>query len=119
MNTVEIKLVKEFSRRPFGRLEKDYGDRSGEAFREKFLVPHLEKGDKVHVILDGYNRYGRSFIDEAFGGLVREHDFEQDFLKEHLEYSHSRLKSVEDLIDERIEVAFSDRRRRLSSQGSS
>lgn len=109
MNTIEINLMKKFSRRPFGRLIKDYGDRSGEAFRENFLVPELNKGNKVHVILDGYNLYGRSFLDEAFGGLVREHDFKETFLKERLKYTHSKLKSVEELIDERIKVALDDK----------
>lgn len=112
MNTVEINLIKDFNRRPFGRLIKDYEERSGEAFREKHLVPNLKLGKKVIVILDGYNLYGRSFLDEAFGGLVREHDFTREFLKDHLEYRHSKLKSVEKLISDRINVALNDKSRK-------
>jgi hypothetical protein len=50
------------------------GPFSGEQFRDRFLVPALTRAaktsDKVVVILDG-TRYLSSFLDEAFGGLVR------------------------------------------------
>lgn len=108
MTKKEINLVSEFSRKPFGRYRKHYEDRSGQAFREDFLVPSLKDGGYVHVNLDGYNRYGRSFIDEAFGGLIREEGFDKKYLDEHLTYSHSLLDSVIFLIKERIETAYKD-----------
>lgn len=112
MNRKEIKLVAEFSRKPFGRYRKDFKDRSGQAFREDFLSPNLKNNGYVHVNLDGYNRYGRSFIDEAFGGLIREEGFEKEYLDEHLTYSHSLLDSVISLIRERIDVANKDIKRK-------
>lgn len=108
MKKISINLVGDFSRKPFGRYRKDYEGRSGQAFREDFLVPGLKDDGYVHVNLDGYNRYGRSFIDEAFGGLIREEGFDKQYLDEHLTYSHSLLDSVISLIKERIDVANED-----------
>lgn len=108
MKTKTINVVKDFHRRPFGRYRAQFEERSGQCFREDFLAPALRENDKVKVVLDGYNKYGRSFIDESFGGLIREEGFEYGYLKEHLEYSHSLAKSFEKLIDERLLAAYED-----------
>ena len=74
MKVVTIDM-KDFSRAPFGRYAGD-GKWNGEAFREKFLYEHFVDPSvtKVVVKLDsvapGYE-YGSSFLEEAFGGLVR------------------------------------------------
>jgi hypothetical protein len=44
---------------------------SGEAFREIHLEPALREGKQISVELDGTIGYGSSFLEEAFGGLVR------------------------------------------------
>jgi STAS-like domain of unknown function (DUF4325) len=41
------------------------------AFRDDFLVPALGTYDQVRVVLDGTAGYPSSFLEEAFGGLVR------------------------------------------------
>ncbi len=112
MSEKVIKLVSDFTRKPFGRYRSDYQERSGQAFREDLLVPSLKEYDHVHVDLDGYNRYGRSFLDEAFGGLIREEGFEKSYLDSHLSFSHSLLDSVNSLIEERIQVANEDKKRK-------
>jgi hypothetical protein len=73
MNTIELKVI-DFSSQPYGRYPDD-GDSCGENYREQVLAPALRSHDKVHVNLTGYNRYGRSFLDEAFDGLIRESHF--------------------------------------------
>lgn len=98
-----INVVKDFSKKPYGRYP-DEGD-CGQVFRQSILAPALREHDKVHVVLDGYNRYGRSFLDEAFGGLIREEHFKWDDLKFRLTFSHSKVKSIELLIEERLEAA--------------
>ncbi|MEG8231012.1 STAS-like domain-containing protein [Pseudomonas orientalis] len=98
-----INVVNDFSKKPYGRYPKE-GD-CGEEFRQRFLVPALNEHDKVHVVLDGYNRYGRSFLDEAFGGLIREEGFRWSDLKSRLSYTHSQVKSIESLIEERLDAA--------------
>jgi hypothetical protein len=65
----EINIARDFSRSPVGRFRED-GPHSGQAFREDVLVPSLAKGDVV-IILDGTDGYPSSFLEEAFGGLVR------------------------------------------------
>ena len=65
----KINVAADFSKFPAGRYLND-GKFSGEAFRER-LVSLLAAGKKVLVELDGTYGYGSSFLEEAFGGLVR------------------------------------------------
>lgn len=65
-----INIAKDFSRMPAGRYAKD-GPYSGETFRERHLIPALREGASVRVILDGARGYGSSFLEEAFGGIIR------------------------------------------------
>ncbi|MBM0748531.1 STAS-like domain-containing protein [Pantoea eucrina] len=109
MSIKMISIIKDFSKSPYGRYPSD-GDWNGQAFRTKILTPALRNSDKVVVDLTGYNRYGRSFIDEAFGGLIREDGFTKEELDSKLEYNHNDLKSFELLITERIEKADYDTR---------
>lgn len=99
-----INIVRDFNKRPYGRYSED-GDGNGVAFRKECLAPALREFGQVHVVLDGYNRYGRSFLDEAFGGLIREEGFSWGFLKENLTYTHSLVRSIESVIRERIDAA--------------
>jgi hypothetical protein len=85
MSTIDV--GKDFSRTPGGRRFAD-GPDSGEFFRERFLVPRLRdalaNNDSLTVILDGPRGYLSSFIEEAFGGLVRYGHFTKDQLSKHL-----------------------------------
>lgn len=64
-----IKVSEQFSEFPAGRYLSD-GEFSGERFREQYLLPSIQK-DNVCVDFDGAMGYGSSFLEEAFGGLVR------------------------------------------------
>lgn len=70
MKLKTINIPKDFSRYPAGRYKAD-GPFSGEGFRNKFLLPALRRGDSVTIELDGARGYGSSFLEEAFGGIVR------------------------------------------------
>ena len=115
MNTYEINVVKDFNKKPYGRYPED-GEGCGVYFRQKKLVPALKEHDRVHVILDGYNRYGRSFLDEAFGGLIREEQYTLAELKSRLTYSHTLVKSIEAVISERLEAAEDDMNKAASQR---
>jgi STAS-like domain of unknown function (DUF4325) len=65
-----INVAKDFTRFPSGRFKRN-GSTSGEAFREDFLEPPLKEAQDISVELDGTIGYGSSFLEEAFGGLVR------------------------------------------------
>ncbi len=65
-----ISIANDFTRYPGGRYRK-HGKGSGEEFREDFLVPNLDREEEVTIVLDGTAGYSSSFLEEAFGGLVR------------------------------------------------
>lgn len=65
-----IDIARDFSRAPAGRFISD-GPNSGERFREEFLVPTLRSEHPMKVVLDGTRGLGSSFLEEAFGGLIR------------------------------------------------
>lgn len=86
--TVTISIARNFSKYPAGRYEAD-GEFNGEKFRAECLVPHLNDGKTLHVVFDGVAGLGSSFLEEAFGGLVRVENMDKAFLDEHLHLSAS------------------------------
>lgn len=95
-----INVAKDFSQYPGGRFLSD-GEFSGQRFREEFLEPALRGNDCVIVQLDGTLGYGSSFLEEAFGGLVRTSGFRSDQLSEtlKLDTSNETLRfTIEDYI---------------------
>jgi hypothetical protein len=61
----------EFTDTPGPRYRHE-GDKSGQEFREDILLPMIRANEKILIDLDGVEGYGSSFLEEAFGGLVRE-----------------------------------------------
>lgn len=90
---IKISVVNDFHKRPAGRYKLD-GQYSGEAFRENLLIPKLneaiEKKEKLIIDFDGVSMSASSFLEEAFGGLVRLNYFKAEQLKEILEIYSSR-----------------------------
>ncbi len=91
---VNISVLKDFSRTP-GPRYKEEGSFSGEEFRNNILLPKLKEAiiqkKTLLVDLDGVSGYGTSFLEEAFGGLIRVNDIDYKTLKNTL-----KLKSEED-----------------------
>ena len=89
-DTIKISLAQQFSPVPAGRMRKD-GPKSGEVFREDFLLPKLQQAEKeggtVEVSLDGVEGLGSSFLEEAFGGLIREHHYTVERLDKLLRFA--------------------------------
>lgn len=71
---ITIDISKDYTKSPGGRFIHE-GAFSGEDFREKVLLPKyletIRTGEALTVILDGGYGYAPSFLEEAFGGLVR------------------------------------------------
>lgn len=69
-----ISIARDFSVAPGPRLIEE-GEFSGEDFRNRILAPKyteaIQANAKLVVNLDGTLGYGTSFLEEAFGGLVR------------------------------------------------
>lgn len=91
-----IEVAEKFSRTP-GPRYKIHGDFSGEEFRDSYLVGALrsaiDQDSVLTVVLDDVAGYGSSFLEEAFGGLLR-HGFTKDQVDKHLriEARTSRFK---------------------------
>jgi hypothetical protein len=72
---MDINIATDYTKKPGGRYVVE-GPYSGEEFRELVLKPAfikaLANGENLKVILDGGYGYGTSFLEEAFGGLVRD-----------------------------------------------
>ena len=64
-------IVRDFHPFPGGRYLVD-GPGNGTTFREKYLVPVLQKHGELTIDLDGAPGYPSSFLEEAFGGLIRQ-----------------------------------------------
>lgn len=69
MTTVKVDIAKDFTQFPGGRY-RTHGPGSGQEFREDRLAPAMNSGF-VEVELSGVYGYPASFLEEAFGGLIR------------------------------------------------
>jgi len=71
----KIKVCEDFTEALGGRYINQ-GDFSGELFRESILIPKynesIEKNEKLIIDLDGCYGHPMSFLEESFGGLVRQ-----------------------------------------------
>ena len=90
MNEFKISIANDFSKYPAGRFYQD-GPNSGQKFRDEILAPALKdnQNTKVLVDLDGTRGFGSSFLEEAFGGLVRIHKLSKSELLLKLEITGS------------------------------
>ena len=88
MSEKMISIANDFSKFPAGRYYSD-GPFPGQKFREEILIPALTANDKVFVNIDGTRGFGTSFLEEAFGGLVRVHKLSEKVLRDKLEITGS------------------------------
>lgn len=90
MKTKQIHIGRDFSDVPLGRYLTD-GNFSGQRFREEFLVPALRDGNNVvEVTIDDTEGFGSSFLEEAFGSLVRKHGFTIQNLEKRLKIKYQK-----------------------------
>lgn len=107
MKRITLKVSMLFSRTPGARYEKE-GDFSGEKFRKDILFPKLTQAIQENYILavdlDGTAGYGTSFLEEAFGGLIRD-GITIEQIKNHLDFVSLEDPSYIDEINEYISDA--------------
>ncbi|QPB84991.1 DUF4325 domain-containing protein [Pseudoalteromonas rubra] len=89
----KINVVEDFYPRPKWRYRRE-GEGSGEQFRDEHLKKAFDEYEVIEVDLTGYNRYGPSFISEAFGGLIRNLKLDIATLEKRLIIKHDLLPSV-------------------------
>lgn len=102
---MEVNIARDFDPYPWGREQ-------GRDFRERILKPKLRpilsgSGERLTVDLDGCRMLGSSFLEEAFGGLVRhrvidKHDFNRVIV---LKASSPSMRLFVDAIHEYVKKA--------------
>ena len=70
MTDFTIRVADDYSPTPLGRYKR-HGEFSGQRFREEFLIPALNQNRKIIIDFDGVAGLPSSFLEEAFGGLIR------------------------------------------------
>jgi len=83
MNKSKISIAEDFSPYPAGRFPDD-GKYNAATFRTEVLMPALTDNEYVEVTFDKVVGIGASFLDEAFGGLVRKEGMTKESLGSHL-----------------------------------
>ncbi len=95
---IKINISTDYTKSPGGRLIKE-GPFSGEEFREKILKPKYEESiaqsTTLTVVLDGGYGYAPSFLEEAFGGLVRQKEDKR--IKDIIIISEEEPKLIDDI----------------------
>lgn len=84
-----ISIAKDFSTIPGARFPEE-GDFSGQDFRNNVLCPALKQAisndEILTVVLDGTAGLGTSFLEESFGGLIRNDKFSLDTLQKYINF---------------------------------
>ena len=88
-------IASAWSPTPRGRNERDLvGSKHGEAFRKTVLLDLLQ-GDRVITFdFDGTTYVGPSFIDEAFGGLIRKERLAPQYVRDHVKVASRRDPTI-------------------------
>ncbi len=103
---ISIIISSDFSDTPGGRYINE-STFSGEEFREKILLPKyeeaIEKHEKLLIDFDGCFGFGTSFLEEAFGGLVREHSIMG--MLNHIEIKSTEDETIPNYVNKYIKAA--------------
>ncbi|GGG60016.1 hypothetical protein GCM10011415_02430 [Salipiger pallidus] len=79
--------LSDFSKFPSGRDDND-GDYNGQKYRDSVLTPAFQTAVRedriVEISLEGVLNFGSSFLEEAFGGLVRKGIIPKNEIKKRL-----------------------------------
>ena len=104
----QLIVAKEFSVTP-GVRYPDEGPFSGQEFRKKFLLPKLKKaidaGVNLLIDFDGSAGYGSSFLEESFGGLIREEGMSYETINKILEFKSDEDPSIIDEVKQYMREA--------------
>lgn len=105
-----VKIARDFSRAPGPRYANE-GKNSGELFRDTILYPKIveafNNNCKLTVDLDGAYGYGTAFLEESFGGLIRERHMTVETVKSILVILSTEEPELIQEINEYLEEAAS------------
>ena len=97
-----LSIERDFSDCPGHRYIKD-GNHSGELFRDTILVVYIEKAlsRKLKLLIDLDGTYGMcpGFLEETFGGLIREKGYSKETLTNLIIFKSQESKyNIEDIL---------------------
>lgn len=109
---MRINIANDYTDTPGGRYISQ-GPFSGEDFRNKILIPALKNAisnnkEKLEIDFDGVYGYGVSFLEESFGGLIRE-GFKYNDIKKYIIF----ISNEDDTIIPKIEKYLKEANDRL------
>lgn len=107
-NTHIISIASDFSKFPGGRYETD-GKNSAERFKKEILLPALEKYEYIEIDFEGIAGVGSSFLEETFGGLIRNNGFSADEIYRRIKFltRQGRIDEINYYIDEAQKIKSS------------
>jgi hypothetical protein len=107
-----LRVWEEFSSTPGPRYPNE-GKFCGQDFREKVLLPALQAAINNNytlvVDLDQTAGYGTSFLEESFGGLIRNNQLKIDDINKHLRIKSDDEPELKDEIDKYLKDAAKHR----------
>ena len=112
---MKYKISEEFTDAPGGRYKK-LGKYSGEEFRDDILINilnNLKNGEKLILDLDGVYGYPPSFLEEVFGGLVRNYNYNLKKVKEKIDFISLEQPERINEIDDNIRIAEKEREKNI------
>jgi hypothetical protein len=108
MESISLKIARDYSPNPGPRYIKE-GENSGELFRQTKLLPAFKQAvsdnKKLIVDLDGTAGYGTSFLEESFGGLIREENISYETIVRTLEIISDEEEFLKDDINHYLKDA--------------
>ena len=85
MNNQIFNIARDFSMSPGPRFSNQ-GPMSGELLRRQLVRLLKSTSEKITVVLDGTRGFGSSFLDEAFGGLIRAEGFTLEEIRDRISF---------------------------------
>lgn len=105
---MKLNIATDFSVAPGSRYAHE-GKFSGQDFRTQVLLPMLRKAIEqnciLEVSLDGTAGFGTSFLEESFGGLIRENKIDLQTIKKSLKLISQEEPALLDEINEYLQDA--------------
>ena len=109
---IRIKISSDFSEIPGGRLKIE-GKHSGEEFRDELLLPKYreaeENNTELEVDFDDCYGIGTSFLEEAFGGLIRVNQLSLSNVSDHIIIISEEEPYLKDDIEEYMRDAENEK----------
>ena len=98
MTVRTINIAKEFTDFPAGRSSKN-DPYSGEAFRDKYLIPALEQDQIIEIDFDGVFACPPGFLEEAFGGVIRHYSHDVNYCTARIRFKPASKTKYQNYID--------------------